>query len=690
MWFENIINWLSDSIFSSPQATDENSTPLLGDIEMGLGEQGPAPMVDLIGANTESITPYYIAEQLGLLIFSKENAPRITVAAFLTGITTGLNFLSPYLFSEAINLLSSDEEETNIAGITLNRNELITALIASFALAHSLPAVRDKIMIPVTLLNTTKVLKNGINHLLKKSLNYHVNTEFGDQIVLIQKGFTLSSIGTPLLTQIAPTIVETTIACGLLSSQYGIEMGVGIAALLSTYVIYSVNTTKPIIDAREKSLQINNAFWEAFFSAVTRYKTMRDCGRLDDTIASQDIALANWAQAEIHAAELPLTVGFGHLTISYTSMLAAALYVGSGVQSGRYTIQDFVLIIGYLQQLSSLLPAFGQAVNQLVAAYPDLKYVFSELAKPDEVVDLYPFVPLLLSKGVAPSIEFENVEFSYPPKPGQDKSAPIFTNLSFKIESNERVAFVSKSGVGKTTIFNLLYGYYAPSKGKIKINGQDIWKVSLVSVQNQIGLFGQDPNLFKGTLRENICYGAQHPELVTDEMILKIAADVNLSEFIEGLPNKLDTQVGETGKSLSGGQRQKAAILRGMLKQTSIRMLDEVTAPFDSQAAMDVLQRINQSAEGMTSLMITHKLTEVQYVDRIFVLDEGKVLAAGSHDELLQTCTLYQGLWRAYNEQNTDKPAPVCVSSTGFFSKSTEDRTNVKTIEETNHFKSTV
>ena len=232
MWFENIINWLSDSIFSSPQATDENSTPLLGDIEMGLGEPDPAPMVDLIGSNTESITPYYIAEQLGLLIFSKENAPRITVAAFLTGLTTGLNFLSPYLFSEAINLLSSDEEETNIAGITLNRNELITALIASFALAHSLPAVRDKIMIPVTLLNTTKVLKNGINHLLKKSLNYHVNTEFGDQIVLIQKGFTLSSIGTPLLTQIAPTIVETTIACGLLSSQYGIEMGVGIAGSL--------------------------------------------------------------------------------------------------------------------------------------------------------------------------------------------------------------------------------------------------------------------------------------------------------------------------------------------------------------------------------------------------------------------------------------------------------------------------
>ncbi len=651
-WLRNITRtvrsyFIADRVESAGDALVIEVTPLQETIS---GIQPPS--------STDNLSALEIAKSFCALVLSKENLPRITGASILTALGTGLNFLSPYLLGEAIQALNNKEEETvNIAGVEVSR---ATILIGLFIAAHSMSKLvtnqRDQMMVPVTSNNTRKLIIRGTDHLLKKSLDCHVNKTFNDHFYLLQKCFAVSSVSTPLLTQILPTIAEISIASTLLTSRYGIGMGAGIVGLLATYSVYGAATAKSIVETREEMLKVGNETYEALSTTIMQYKPMYDFGKYEHAMKEIDKIVSKMATVEVRAFNKPLHLSQGYIGLSHLHMLATLLYVGAGVRSGKYSTQEFMVLAGYLGSLASLLPGFGQAVSQLFASYPDLKYVFGELSKPDEVIDLHEDTPLML-RG-APTIKFDNVSFTYPTKPNEGAKPPLFHNLSFTISPGQTVALVSESGAGKTTLFNLLYGYYKPSSGRILINGQDISLVSLKSLQKQIALFGQSANLFKGSIRDNICYGAEDPTLVTDDEIWAQARAANLYEFLQEFPDKLNTDVGENGKALSGGQQQKVSILRALFKKGAIRLLDEITAPFDSQSATQVLQSMHATNAGVTSLMITHKLTEAQSVDKIIVLATGSVVAEGTHTELLASCPLYQKLWKAYSTQ-------LASSSTG-------------------------
>ena len=243
------------------------------------------------------------------------------------------------------------------------------------------------------------------------------------------------------------------------------------------------------------------------------------------------------------------------------------------------------------------------------------------------------------------------------------------------------MVLVGKSGAGKSALLNLLYGYYQPTSGTIKINDQDISGISLNALQRNITLFRQKSNLFKGTIRQNICYGAELPATVTDDAIWALARDLNLFDFLNELDQKLDTDVGEGGESISGGEQQKIAILRGLIgKNSPIWLLDEVTSSLDSQAALQVLQTIDSASEGVTRLMITHKLTGMQDADQIIVLDKGKIVAQGKHDALMHTSELYTQLWRGCNESS------ATASSGGLFSQNRVALVADRVIEEKSAF----
>ena len=281
------------------------------------------------------------------------------------------------------------------------------------------------------------------------------------------------------------------------------------------------------------------------------------------------------------------------------------------------------------------------------------------------MVDLHPETLFPHVAGVLPSIEFEHVSLTYPPKEEGASPSTILEDVSFRINPGERVALISPSGGGKTSIFNLLFGYYQPTRGVIRINGQDISKISLNDLQRNISLLGQNPNLFKGSVRENILYGAQNPESVSDEMIFDLARTAGLYDFLQQLPEKLDTDVGEDGKTLSGGQQQKVAILRGLIKKSPILLCDEVTASLDAESIRPILEVIKSQVLQATELMITHKLAEVSFfADRIIVIDGGRVVGQGTHQELLQSCELYHRLWEAHEQ-------PVAASATAFYAAAT-------------------
>lgn len=624
--------------------------PATNDIEMQALLLVDNPQTDdLINEGiAEKLSGWFIAHRLAMLALSNGNAPRITLTASLVLVQAGLNFLTPYLLGETINSisnsLSNKNTNTKLLGLSLNTWNMLL-FVGSYIAAGALSNVRQQLMIPVTQNTIKQILQESTEHMLKKSLDYHIKTPRDDKIYLIQKSYSIGRLGTSVVAEILPVVIETAIACAILSSRYGSGMGLGVLALLACSTLYSRSTIQPIIDAGDKSLEAGTKAWKMFQNAIERYKTMRDCGQLERTITELEASLTQSTETDIHADALRLKIGLGLQGISYLSMLMAVLYVGMHVESGEFSLQDFVLIVGYSQQLAASLPAFVQASNTLIASYPDLNFVFSELNKPDEVVDAYPDTRLAITPNVAPSIEFRDVTFFYP---GKQEAA--FKHLSFKINEGENVAFVSQSGVGKTTIFNLLFRYYQPTSGEIFINGQDISTVSIYDLQNKINLFGQDPNLFSGTIRENILYCSEHPDTTTDEDIDTIAKNVQLFDFLHGFEKGLDTSVGDDGKALSGGQKQKVAILRGLLKNSPIRLLDEVTAPFDAKSAASILPAL-RNQEGVTTLMITHKLPEVRAVNRIFVIDQNGLVDQGTNTELLSRCTLYQELWKNYNAE---------------------------------------
>ncbi len=711
---------------------------------------------------SDTISGYQTLSLLLALIFERDNLPNIGGAFLLTLLGTALNFTPPILLGETIQSLNQTNDTINVANHELSlatwQTILIGLLVGSFILSKLVPNWRDQVLTPVAANNSKKIVDRFTTHQLQKSLYYHSTTSFSQQIYLFQKGFATASVIPPLLTQIAPTFIELLFAVTALSARYDASIGVVIASMLAVYVAYAKATTQVIIDSREMALRSGNKEFETVEPALKRYKNIHDFGKYHQTLAGVKLATTNNARVNTTATLIALKVGMGNIIIPGLAMLAASLIMATKIREKRYTAQDFIVLFGYLSQLVSIIPNFGQALTLLFSAYPDIKFIFTELVKPAEIIDLYPNTPLVIDG--PPSIRFDNVHYTHPPKgcalllmsespidkkipltkptyilssdalyyifdvtkvvsdehrinilPDQGtmkdlwqalsdntvpankectaltrtqqntitmKTAhtqpilpPVFKGLSFTIEPGQKVALVSRSGGGKSTLFNLLYRYYSPASGTIYINDQDIAKVSLKSTQDHIGLMGQAANLFNGTVRDNILYGAadgRHvsdtiihalangsadASQITDEEIYALAKSVNLDSFIKNLSAGLDTQVGEEGKELSGGEQYKVAILRGLMKQAPIRLLDEITGALDSLSATQILTGMDTSLQNTTRIMITHKLLEAQDADVIIVLEQGVAIAQGTHAELLNDCPLYQDLW---NEQNNASP----------------------------------
>jgi ABC-type multidrug transport system fused ATPase/permease subunit len=562
------------------------------------------------------------------ILFAPENRCKIFLATLLTGCNISTHFLSPYLIGKITKSFSNPDDSGS-------RTWLITALMASQVFSKVFSTCIDHISTALEANITQKLLQKATTHFLNKSLDYHVQTPLSEMYSLLNKCFNVQNFGISFITRTVPMIVEIGCASVILYSQFDPIISISLLILTTSYVLYGAITTPYLFESRENFYKQAQDTFVSIGNILSRYKTIHDCNQQKKCIQELTESTEKLSSCFEEAFSKPSKYSFGSSLLSYSHTLFVLLYIARGIQSGRYTVENFTSVFGYLESFSSLLQGIGSSFEQIFSAYPDLKFLFNELSQPDEIIDPYPNVPLSILD--TPSIEFNHVSFCYP-----TKNEFLFENLSFAIPAGKKVAIVSRSGAGKTSLFNLLYRYYSPSKGSIKIAGQDIHQVSLQSLQKQICLLGQNPNLFQGTMRENILFGAQ--EDIPDEIILTLAKSVGFQDLFDTL--SLDTEVGEGGKSLSGGQQQKVALLRSLMKKSPILLLDEATASIDVVSANQMLQTL-LTTEKVTTLMITHKLQEARLADEILLIGEGKLLGRGTHDELIENCSPYQELWSA-------------------------------------------
>ncbi len=302
-------------------------------------------------------------------------------------------------------------------------------------------------------------------------------------------------------------------------------------------------------------------------------------------------------------------------------------------QKGMISIGDLILVQGYLIAVIGRIWNVGRIMKNLYEAFSDAQEMVDILEKPYDVLDVKGAKPLKIKKG---QIAFEDVTFNY------NQTREILTNFDLTVAPGERVALVGPSGAGKSTIIKLLLRFYDLDGGKIQIDGQDIKKVTQMSLRDQIALVPQDPFLFHRTVRDNIRYGYRD---ATDEEVKKAAKLAHCDEFIVNLPDGYETYVGERGIKLSGGERQRVAIARAILANAPILVLDEATSSLDSESEAFIQDALRNLMKGKTVLVIAHRLSTIMQMDRIVVVEDGKVVDQGSHQELLSREGLYQKLW---------------------------------------------
>jgi ABC-type multidrug transport system fused ATPase/permease subunit len=614
---------------------DEADKPLLpkkNDIEQGSQSEPPS------SAKVSFIDVYH---QMIQLFFSAENKPPVMLAAFLSAIGVGLNIFTPYTLEKTIEALQERESDIRIPVIFMS---------IAYMLQKSIPIARALILAPVRArVNMALGLTLYDQFLVNTSLISHNNTPEANANFYFMRCDASSQLMLPLLSVVMPTLLEMFIATISLSSKFGRMIGVALTVLFVASIAYGAAMTPLIITAGESARQAGMKAWGELTGSVKNYKLIHDCSKCQYIKNELSKTMSKFSWSDINLQTKCSNVDAGLI------LLAHFIFSISLIQMDRIelTSQEAIVLITYLLQLTSQLTSLGQVTNQMLSAYPDVVLVTEKIKQSLEIKAQYLDSKFDLEAG-APSIKFDNIHFSFPP-PG---SSPVqaLKGASLHISPGETVALFAWSGAGKSTFFNLLYGYYKPQHGAIMIDNKYISEYPPEEIQQHIGFVDQKPDLLDGTIRKNIAFGASDPTAVSDDEIKNVAEQAGLTDFIDGLHNKLDTDA----HSLSGGQKQKVTILRALMKHTAVLLFDEATSAIDSTCANLILEKLS-AMEDVTLVMTTHRMLEMKnYCDRIFVLDKGIVIDHGTHVDLLDRCALYRQSWEQYNKKEVaiEHPPP--------------------------------
>lgn len=588
--------------------------------------------------STEPLTPGLLGAIFRRLTpVLKENRRRVLLALLcLVAAKSGL-LLIPFLLKALVDGLDAGAEATPLMLLLL----LVLAYGAA-RLANTLfGELRDTLFGRVTERAMRRIGLQVFRHVHSLDLDFHLNRRTGGLARDIERGTSgISFLLRFFIFNIAPTLFEIAMVTGILLWNYGGSYAVIVLLSVVIYGFYSFRATAWRTRFVREVNEADSSSNTRSVDSLLNYETVKYFTNEEFEAKRYDESLATWEAARRKNRLSLFALNGGQaliIALSQTCMLGLAAWE---VQGGSMTLGDFVLVNQFMLQLFMPLGFLGFVYREIKSSLANIERLFLLLDRQPRVADKEGARDLEV-KGSA--LEFRDVAFAY------DNDRAILNGVSFSVDSGEKVAVVGASGGGKSTLVKLLFRFYDPKSGQVLIDGQDLRELTQRSLREQIAIVPQDCVLFNDSLRENIRYG--NPEADADGLANAVEA-AHLTDFVQRLPDGLDTVVGERGLKLSGGERQRVGIARAAIKGAPILVFDEATSSLDSRSEQAVLGAFSSMAQQHTTLVIAHRLSTIIDADRILVLQDGHIVEQGKHHDLLLENGYYSQLWRTQQRRN--------------------------------------